>query len=210
MLKKIHDLEQRVFDLLNGHANFTEEKMIEYKSEDIQGVRSRLNNTYVTSIFMINKQAKLCGILRSLNMGDKNAYLSDETIIQDIIYSEQFHGNTEEEKISNRRVFLLAYFANRAISHFKHKDQFFIIAASGRKLDYESIGCQKLPMNSNEYTLTMKLTPASQLLSDIKKQLLLAPPVIENMKQFSLVSSPEKQAQETNNLKQETVETNPN
>lgn len=204
--KKVYNLEQRVFDLLNGHANFTEEKMTEYKSEEIQGVKSRLNNINVTSIFMINKQAKLCGILRSLSMGDKTGYLSDETIIQDIISLDLFPGNSEEEKTNSRRIFLLAYFANRAISLFEHQDQFFIIAANGRELDYETIGCQKLLMNSNEYTLTMKLAPPSQLLNDIKEQLLAPLPVIENMKPFSMVSSLGEHTQETKNDKQENAE----
>lgn len=188
--KQVHKFEQRAFDLLNGHANFTQEKMTEYKSEDIQGVKSRLNNSNVTVVAMLDKQRNLCGILRSLAMGGEVAYLSDETMIQEIIPLDKFAGATEQEKAQNRGVFLLAYFANRAVSQIDHQEKFVIIAAAGRESIYEAIGFQSFPMDDLMLTMRFDNKPRP-LMSDLKKQLMTPPSNMTAVKKFGAVQSSE-------------------
>jgi hypothetical protein len=184
----VYKFEQRAFDLLNGHANFTQEKMKEYKDEDIQGTKSRLDNSYVTVIAMLDKQNKLCGMLRSLAMGDEVAYLSDETINQEIIPLEKFSGETEQEKAQNRGVFLLAYFANRAVSQIDLKNEFVIIAAAGRENFYKAIGFDSFPMTNHVLTMKFDNKPRP-LMTDLQKLLMTPPSKIAAVKQFGVVQS---------------------
>jgi hypothetical protein len=201
--KQVFKFEQRVFDLFIEHANFTEEKMIEYKSEGIPGAKSRLNNSNVTVVAMLDKQSNLCGMLRSLAMGGEIAYLSDEIIIQNIISLDKFLGATDKEKAQNRGAFLLAYFANRAVSQIGHQEIFVIIAAAGRESIYEAIGFQALPINSQDYTLTIKLGASCLLLNKIKKQLITPPSNMMAVNQFGAIQSADVQATQVSELKHE-------
>lgn len=187
--KLIFKFEERVFDLLNNHANFTEEKMTEYKSEDIQGVKARLTNSNVSAAFLLDKQRRLCGMIRSLAMGDNISYLSDETIVQDIISLNQFSGDTEQEKSHNRSIFLLAYVVNRVLAQIKQHDHFAIIAASGRENTYETVGFQSFPMQIPGYTLVIKLAPPCTLLNEIKSQLVTPPSNVSAIRQFGGIQS---------------------
>lgn len=162
---------EEIFALLNKHANFTPGKMTEYKEEEIEGTKARFNNSNVKTIALLNQQNRLFGIIRSLSMGNKFAYLSDETINQEILPLEKFQGNNIDEQIKNRAKFLLAYLANRACSLAKDQDHFLMIAASGREDIYDSVGLQTFPIQSNDYVVTMKLGKPGLLLTSIKEKL---------------------------------------
>src|SRR5205085_2854158 len=151
------------------HANFTPGKMTEYKEEEIEGAKARFNNSNVKTIALLNQQNRLCGIIRSLSMGNKFAYLSDETINQEILPLEKFQGNNVDEQIKNRAKFLLAYLANIACSLAKNQDHFLMIAASGREDIYDSVGFQTFPIQSNDYVVTIKLGKPGLSLTSIKE-----------------------------------------
>jgi len=163
---------EEISDFLEGHADFTPGKMTEYKEEDIQGKKARFSNRNVTTIAMLNQQQVLCALLRGLSMGNGFMYLSDETINQDILPLEKFHGDTAEEKEKNRGIFLLAYFLNKACLLVKDQDQFLIIAASGREDIYDAIGFQTFPIKSDDYVATMKFSKPGLALAAIKEKLI--------------------------------------
>ena len=163
---------EEIFALLNNHANFTPGKMTEYKEEDIEGAKARFNNNMVKIIAMLNQQHRLCGIIRSLSMGNKYSYLSDETINQEILTLEKFQGNTADEKAKNRATFLLAYLANRACSLVKDQDHFLMIAASGREDIYDAVGLKNFPIKSSDYVATMKLGKPGSILTSIKENII--------------------------------------
>lgn len=163
---------EEIFALLNNHANFTPGKMTEYKEEEVEGVKARFNNSRVKTFALLNQQHRLCGIIRSLSMGNKFAYLSDETINQDILPVERFQGNTVDEQVKNRAKFLLAYLANRACSLVKDQDHFLMIAASGREDIYDAVGLQKFPLQSIDYVVTVKLGKPGALLTSIKEKMI--------------------------------------
>lgn len=173
LIKKLqHDKPyDEISAFLESHANFTPGKMTEYKEEDIQGIKARFNNHNVTTMAMLNQEQRLCAILRGLSMGSGFMYLSDETIDQEMLLLEKFQGDTTEEKAKSRSQFLLAYLANKACSLVKEQDHFLIIAALGREEIYDAIGFKALPIKSNDYVVTMKLSDQRLALTAIKEKL---------------------------------------
>jgi hypothetical protein len=163
---------QLALNLLNGHANFTEGKMAEYKEEERNGMHARLNNGNAESsvVTMCDNQNNLCGLIRSLGMGNGFAYLSDETIRQDILPLAAFKGKDEVEQSSNRSIFLLAYFANAFLNTSGH-DHFVIIAANDRVSIYDAIGFKMPPIENNEYVLSINFNKPQALLNSIKDKL---------------------------------------
>lgn len=162
-----------IFHLLEKHARFTAEKMIEYKTEDLLGMYSRVNNRHVLPIGMVNrKSGHLCGFLRSLDMKNGFAYLSDETIDQNIVSLDSFAGETPKEKEKNRDTFLLAYFMNKAADILRAYDQFLIIAADKREANYDAVGFRAFPLNSDKYVARMKFGKRGPLLDAIKARIL--------------------------------------
>lgn len=161
---------QLALNLVNGHANFTEGKMAEYKEEERNGMRARLNNgnTGFSVVTMWDKENNLRGLIRCLGMGNGFAYLSDETINQDILPLAAFAGKDEAEQSCNRSIYLLAYFVNAFLNTTDH-NHFVIIAASGRENIYEAIGFKKFPINANDYALSINLSAPQKLLCEIKE-----------------------------------------
>jgi hypothetical protein len=104
-------------------------------------------------------------------MGNGFMYLSDETLDQEMLPLEKFHGDTAEEKAKNRGKFLLAYLANKACSLVKDQDHFLMIAASGREDIYDAIGLKTFPIKSDDYVVTMKLGKPGLALTTIKEKL---------------------------------------
>jgi hypothetical protein len=162
---------EEIFALLEGHANFTVSKMTEYKEEDVSGIKARFNNSHVLPLALFDTDHRLCGLIRILSMGNKFAYLSDETINQEIIATEAFPGNTIEEQKKNKSLFLLAYLASKVCTLVKDQDYFLLIAASGREDIYNAIGMQSFPIKSHDYVVTMKLSSPGPFLTSIKDKL---------------------------------------
>jgi hypothetical protein len=197
-----------ILALLNMHANFTPGKMSEYKEEDIEGAKARFNNSNMNTIALLNNEHRLCGIIRSLSMGNKFAYLSDETINQEILPLEKFQGDSIDEQEKNRAKFLLAYLVNKTCSFAKDQDHFLIIAASKREDIYDAIGFQTFPIQSDDYVVTMKLGKPGASLISIKEELLK--PLVSNAEIMSNIgfmsisnqSNVANQQQDTELLKQ--------
>lgn len=169
LASKMQHPYHQIFALLQGHASFTQGKMAEYKEEDIQGIKARVNNANVTTLALLNNQGELVGFMRSLAMGNQFGYLSDETLNQAILPLTSFTGETLEEKTKIRNQFLLAYFINRALPLIKNQNQFIIIAADGRENTYDNVGFQPFPIQSNHYIATMKLAKPGPELTIVKE-----------------------------------------
>ncbi len=137
-------------------ARFTEEKMDEYKAEELQGKMSRFKSDYARPIVMLDKDGNIAGMVRALLMGNEFSYLSDEVVNQDILPLEKFSGDSVEEQKNNREIFLLAYIMNKAcrlgLADQKH---LLIIAAEGREEIYARVGYNPFP--SDNFHLVMKL-----------------------------------------------------
>lgn len=162
--------------LLENHANFTPGKMNEYKEEQVQGSKARFNNGSVLPIALLDSNNSLRGVIRVLSMGNGFAYISDETIDQEIIPLDRFQGETLEAKQKNRSEFLLAYLL-RAACVCDGQEHFLLIAASGRVDVYEALGLQVFPILSRDYILskdyvvTAKPGAPGPLLTSIKVEL---------------------------------------
>jgi hypothetical protein len=164
---------EEIHGFLLGHANFTVGKTNEYKDEDIQGKKARFNNSKVVPLALLNSSHRLCGVIRALSMGNRFAYLSDETVNQEIISAEKFPGSTIDEQKKNRNIFLLAYLLNKTCAALQDQDHLLMIAASEREDIYAAVGMQTFPIQSNDYVVTMKLILKPGLaLTAIKEKLI--------------------------------------
>lgn len=187
--RQIDKLEERIIDLQSKHANFTAGKMAEYKSDQIQGKKARINNANVTAVFLMDKERNLHGMMRALRVNEDLAYLSDEVVLEDIVTLQDFSGATEQEKIQQREQFLLAYLANRTLTQLAF-NQLVIIAAEGRESMYEALGFQSFPMQNADCKLVISLGRPRELLDDIKNQLLAAAPAnVSAIRKFSVIQT---------------------
>ncbi len=140
---------------LEGHAQFLQTKMAEYKEEDVAGMMARCKNKNITPIRMEEKTTQhLSGFMRAFRMDNGFAYWSDETMNQNILPIELFSGSDATEQAKNRNIFLLAYLFNRASSNLTDQKELIIIAARDRETHYEALGFEKFPRDAaDEYTL---------------------------------------------------------
>jgi len=146
---------------LDGHAKFTPEKMLEYKEESIYGMKARFKNNHVRPFVLVHRENnQIYGTLRVLYAGDKNAYLSDEAVNQEIL--------------PGKSGFLLAYLMNKVCqsSLLMNQENLFIIAAKDRVSDYEKIGLQKSLPGVNAQ---MRFEAPKPVMTAIKGKLMTRP-----------------------------------
>lgn len=154
-------------------ARFSSSKMEEYKNEELQGKRSRINNQHIRPVVMLDREkGNVAGLVRILRMGNQFSYLSDEVVDEEIVPLEKFPGGSEKEKKYNREVFLLAYLMNKACDlNFSKQSHLFIIAAQGREKIYDDIGWESFPLNLPGWKMMMKLSPQGSVLVNLQEQI---------------------------------------
>lgn len=165
---------KELLDFFAQNAAFTKTKMEEYSSAQVQGMKARmLNKNVIVSALVDKNDKKIFAILRNLNMGNQSGYISDEIVNPNMVDINTFDGK-EEQKIEERRTFLMAYLVTKVceqnLGDFK---QFFIIGAEDSIEQYQAIGCQTYN-NENVPSLLASLNAPGERLQNIKREQLTA------------------------------------
>lgn len=181
---------EKIQQFLQKNGDFTDGKMAEYTREDVKGKKARCHNSNVEVISalkdknplndkdVLKDENELTAFVRKLTMSSKFAYLSDETVDQNIIPLDKFSGKTVIEKAYKRGVFLLAYLASKACEVLKAQnatqDEFLMIAADGREGIYGALGLKEFDQknNDNDYVVTMNFNKPGDVLNLIKRRIL--------------------------------------
>lgn len=158
------------------NANFIPSKMLEEKQEDERGNATRFEHTKVQPLFLaedpMGPKPRLVGVIRALSVGYGVAYLSDETVLQNIIPFDSFTGKDENEKRYARWQFLLAYLFHQT-AKTNETTHFVIIAAKGRELMYEALGFKKFEATfAGEFSAYVRFSNPGPLLKKTKETLI--------------------------------------